>query len=345
MAKEKNTGVDYTAELNKLKIHGPQRLYLLWGEEDYLRERFVETLRSIVLADGEDDFNYRRMDGKNTELRDIEEAVNSVPFMGDRSFVELRDLDINSLRDSKAERMKAIIEDIPDYCTVVLVQDINYVPDGRLGFIKALKKQAQVLEFTAQGTTAVVNWIGRRFKDLGKSISRGDAEYLIFVSGSLMNQLIPEIEKLSGYVKGDTVTKKDIDAVAIKLPEASVFEMTDCLSAKNYDGAAKIMSELLLSREHPIKLLAVISNQMRRLYAAKVIAPDGRGDVSELCALSGIKPGFMADKLINSARRLDLKWLEFACEMCAEYDYKMKSQPVDDEELLKELLARLAVGK
>ena len=129
MAKAKNTGVDYTAELNKLKIHGPQRLYMLWGEEDYLRERFVEALRLAVLADGEDDFNYKRMDGRKTDLRDIEEAINSVPFMGDRSFIELRDLDINGLKDDKAERMKAILEDIPDYCTVALVQELLEHPE------------------------------------------------------------------------------------------------------------------------------------------------------------------------------------------------------------------------
>ena len=344
MAKQKNTGADYAAELNKLKIHGPGRLYLLWGEEDYLRERFIESLREMVLGEGEDDFNYKRMDGRNTDVRDIEEAVNSMPFMGERSFVELRDLDINSCREETAERLKALIEDIPDYCTLVLVQDIGYVPDGRMGLVRALKKHAECLEFVAQGQTAIVRWIGRRFKELGKDISRADAEYLIFVSGSLMNQLIPEIEKLSGYVKGELVTRKDIDAVAIRLPEASVFEMTDCLAAGNYDGAAKIMSELLLSREAPIKLVAMIAMQYRRMYGAKLVAPNGKGNIDELCAVTGVKPGFMAEKLINSVRKVQLEQLIFACKLCAEYDYKMKSSSTDDEELLKELLARLAVG-
>ena len=120
--------------------------------------------------------------------------------------------------------------------------------------------------------------------------------------------------------------------------------MTDCLSARNYDGAAKIMAELLLSRESPIKLIAIISQQMRRLYAAKLVAPQGRGSADELCALCGIKQSFAAERLLNSARRLDLNWLGFACACCAEYDYKMKSSSADDEELLKELLARLAIG-
>ncbi|MGE4354269.1 MAG: DNA polymerase III subunit delta [Oscillospiraceae bacterium] len=344
MAKQKNTGIDYGAERNKLKIHGPGRLYVLWGEEDYLRERFLDELKAICLRGGAEDFNYKRFDGRKTELRDLEEAVNSMPFMGERCFVEVRDYDINACKDAEQEKLKEILEDIPDYCTLVFVQDIGYVPDGRLGFIKAMKKTGAFLEFSAQGQTAIVRWIGRRFKELGKDISLKDAEYLIFTSGSLMNQLIPEIEKLSSYVEGNTVTRRDIDAVAIKLPEASVFEMTDCLTRRDYDGAARIMAELLRSRESPIKLIAIIGNQMRRLYAAKLVSPKGRGGTDELCALCGIRQAFAAERLIASARKFELKWLAFACELCAEYDYKMKSSGVDDSELLKELLARLAIG-
>lgn len=344
MAKQKNTGADYAAELNKLKLHGPGRLYLLWGEEDYLRERFLEKLHDTVLDGGADDFNYKRLDGRKADLRDIEEAVNSMPFMGERCFVELRDLDINACKDEQSARLKDLLETIPETTTVALVQDIGYVPDGRLGLVKAIKKQGEAIEFAAQGQTAIVRWIGRRFQELGKNISRQDAEYLIFTSGSLMNQLIPEIEKLAGYVSGETVTRRDIDAVAIKLPEASVFEMTDCLTARDYNGAAKIMAGLLLSRESPIKLIAIISQQFRRLYAAKLIAPQGRGSTEELCSLCGIKQNFVADRLIGSARKLDLSWLSLACALCAEYDYKMKSSSADDEDLLKELLARLAVG-
>ena len=344
MAKQKNTGIDYGAEISKLKIHGPHRLYMLWGDEDYLRERFLDDLKSLCLGNGSDDFNYKRFDGRKTELRDIEEAVNSVPFMGERCLVELRDYDINACKDDAQKQLKEIFEDIPKYCTLVLVQEVGYVPDGRLSIVKALKKEGDVLEFAAQEQTAIVRWIARRFKELGKEISRQDAEYLIFISGSLMNQIIPEIEKLSNYVKGSVVKKRDIDAVAIKLPEASVFDMTDCLTRRDYDSAAQIMAELLRSRESPIKLISIISNQMRRLYAAKLVSPFGRGGGPELCEISGIKQTFVADRLISSAQKFELKWIAFACEICAEYDYKMKSSGTDDEQLLKELLARLAIG-
>ena len=119
--------------------------------------------------------------------------------------------------------------------------------------------------------------------------------------------------------------------------------MTDCLTKRDYDGAARLMAQLLFSRESPIKLIAIISQQMRRLYAAKLAAPQGKGGTAELAGLLGVKD-FFAEKLIASARGFTLERLALACELCAEYDYRMKSTAADDEELLKELLARLSIG-
>ena len=48
--------------------------------EDYLREAFLGELKSLCLPDGEDDFSYRRLDGRSLELRQLEEAVNAMPL-------------------------------------------------------------------------------------------------------------------------------------------------------------------------------------------------------------------------------------------------------------------------
>ena len=110
----------------------------------------------------------------------------------------------------------------------------------------------------------------RRCEAGGKRIDRAAAEHLIFCSGALMNRLIPEIDKLTSYARGETITREDIDAVIQRLPEADVFHMTDCLSRREFDAAAATMGELLQMREHPIMLLALIGQQMRRLYAARL---------------------------------------------------------------------------
>ena len=49
-AKEENK-VNYNAEVRVLKEQGPERLYFLWGPEDYLREQFLLTLKKRCLPE------------------------------------------------------------------------------------------------------------------------------------------------------------------------------------------------------------------------------------------------------------------------------------------------------
>ncbi|MFB0919554.1 MAG: DNA polymerase III subunit delta [Oscillospiraceae bacterium] len=344
MAKnDKDKKTDYGAVLRELREKGPERLYLLWGAEDYLRESFFDEIKKLCLEGGSADFNHHRLQGSPLNMQKLSEAVDAVPFMGERTLIEVRDFEINSVKEEDSERLRSIVSDLPNYSTVALLLPIGYEPDGRLTAVKTIKKLGSAIEFTTQPQSLLINWITRRFSALGKNIGRAECEKLIFTSGELMTRLIPEIDKIAGYSKSDTVTSADIERTAQRIPEASVFEMTDRLSEKDYDRAAYLMAELLASGEHPIKILAMIGFQMRRLYAARVALDKGLGRdfVMQSC---GIGYSFLADKLLKSAAGFNTAQLKRAVELCAECDYRMKSSSEDDEDILKELLLRVAVG-
>jgi DNA polymerase-3 subunit delta len=158
-----------------------------------------------------------------------------------------------------------------------------------------------------------------------------------------MTTLIPEIDKLAAFASSDRVTKREIDAAASRIPEADVFEMADRLSSRDFDAAAKLLSGLLQMREHPIKILAMIGQQMRRLYAARLSIDEGLGKayVADVCS---IKYDFIANKLLTGAKGFSLEQLGSFVALCAEYDYAMKSSAADGAELLKELLIDMALG-
>lgn len=335
---------DYSAVSRELKENGPERLYLLWGAEDYLRGKFYEEIKKLCLAGGSEDFNRHILTGSPLDMRALREAVDSVPFMGEKTLIEVRDFEINSVKDDDSEKLKNIVSDIPDYATVVFLLPIGYEPDGRFAAIKTIKKIGKAIEFTTQPESLLVNWMQQRFAALGKHIGRAECEKLIFTSGEQMTRLIPEIEKIAGYVREDTVKASDIALLASRIPEASVFEMTDRLSEKNFNAAAELMSELLQSGEHPIKVLAMIGLQMRRLFTARV-ALDERLGKEFVMKSTGISYPFLAEKLINSAKGFATSQLKYAVELCAESDYRMKSSSDDDEDILKELLLRIAVGE
>jgi DNA polymerase-3 subunit delta len=266
-----------------------------------------------------------------------------MPFMTERTFVELRDVDINKLSD--ADACMKIICDIPDYCTVVFVQNAEFDPDGRLRFVKTLRSEGREIKFTPQSQGMLTDWIARRFAAAGKGIELSAAQRLIFISGDLMSRLIPEIEKIAAYAKGDKVTQDDVEAVANHIPEAVVFEMTELIAHKKNNSALSVLSELLSDKNNePIMMLAVLGKQMRQLYAARLALDKNLGTkyVMEACT---IKYDYIASKLISAARGFTLPQLKRAVELCCETDYRMKSSGVDERELLKEVVLRIAAGE
>ena len=87
---KKETPLDYGALVKNLRDKGPEKLYLLWGEEDYLLADFVSRLRAVCVGAEGDEFNAKRIDSPAPAANDIAEALDAMPFFGDRTFVELR---------------------------------------------------------------------------------------------------------------------------------------------------------------------------------------------------------------------------------------------------------------
>ncbi|MBR1659494.1 MAG: DNA polymerase III subunit delta [Oscillospiraceae bacterium] len=344
MAKQTKPKFNYAAEIRALREHGPERLYLLYGPEEYLRERFAEALRKECVPE-DNEFSVRRLNGPALDFNELGEAVNAMPFFTERTYVEVRDFDLNRCRDADWERLRALLSDIPDWCTVAFVQSEHSAPDGRLAAVKGVKKLGKALEFTEQEAGALVSWIAGRCKALGKTISRADAEYLIFLSGTRMQRLIPEIEKAAAFSAGNAVTRTDIDATVDRQPEADVFAMTDAIARRRFDEAAGVLADLLGNKDnHPIMLTALIGQQLRRMYACRAGQEAGRsrGEIMELCSL---RYDFLYDRLSNAAKPYSAAQLGKLTSLCAEYDYRMKSSGTDPALLLRELFARIAAGE
>lgn len=346
MAKKNNfrkEKMDFNQELRLLRQRGPERLYLLSGPEDYLREYYLSELKQLCLPEGEDSFSYRRLDGPEIDLTALREAIDAMPFLSERSFVELRGPELGKQKDP--ETMLKLLTDLPDNCTVALVIGSSQELDGRLKLVKGLRAAARALEFTSQSQSALTGWIGRRFAAAGKSIDLEAAQQLIFISGDLMNRLIPEIDKIAGYAKGDRVTLEDVNAVADRIPEAVVFDLTDAVAQREYNNALGILAELLNDKHNePIPMLAMLGMQMQRLYAARLAVEKELGTkyVMEVCDLSH---DFIARRLIQSARGFTLGQLRRGVELCAEADYRMKSTGEDDAGIFEETVLRIAAGE
>ena len=333
-----------------LKAGTPKRAYLFYGEEAFLRDYYLDRLKEAVLPAGLEDFNLHTARGKECSIDWIEQAVDCLPMMSQRTLVAVTDFDLFSQGDKGRDRLMALLSALPDYCTLVFVYDlISPRLDGRSKLLALLKKLGGVVNFQRQDEEQLTGWICRQFKKAGKSIDTRDAGYLVFLCGDLMHDLASEIGKIAAYCPHDRVTREDIDALAVPKVDAVMFKMTDALAAKDFDKAASVLADLLHNRESPVMILSVMGKYFRQLYTARLCLDGGKGK-AEFMDMWRMGGGYFMDqqaqRLLDAARRFSPAWCRYAVRRCAETDAAVKSAPRgQDGEVLTALLAELASGR
>ena len=328
-----------------LKSGEPARLYLFYGEEAYLRDYYLGELKNTLLPAGLEDFNLHAAEGKDCSVEWIEQAVDCLPMMSERTLVLVTDFDIFALADSQKEKLIALLDDLPDYCCLTFVYDLlPYKADGRSKLAAAFKNHGAIVNFQRQEQGDLTDWICRRFKATGHSIDTEDARYLIFLCGDLMNNLASEIGKIGAYASAQRVTRADIDAVAIPQIDAVVFQMTDALARKDFNKAASVLADLLHSQEPPIMILSVMGKYFRQLYTARLYLDNNRSR-TDFMALWNMKYSYQADKLMDAARKFSLVWCRHAVRRCAEVETDLKNNYGRESELLVSLLMELSAGR
>jgi len=321
--------------------------YIFYGEESYLREYYLGKLRETLVPPGSETFNCHALEGKDLTAEALTETAEAMPMMAERTLIVVTDWDIFKLAEGQRERLIALLEDLPPYCCVVFVYDtLEYKPNGQMKKLnKALEAHVEAVEFQAASSSDLLPWISRRFKALGKDIDRQTAEYLTFLCGGLMTGLLPEIEKIAAYAKGEKVTQADVDAVADPVLSAEVFKLSDAVLQGNYDQAASILGDLLKMQTEPIMILGALGSQLRRIWTARLALDEGK-DRYWLMDLWGMKKDYPAKLLLTAARRTTAEWCAQAVRLCQELDRRMKSERgVDSAGELKLLLVRLAAGR
>lgn len=340
--KQQSANQEYDALKAALRTGDPERLYLFHGEESYLREYYLGKLRDLLTDGPAAEFNTHKFDGRTLSIETLTDAIEALPMMAERSFVEVDDFDLFGTDESTREKLVALLNDLPEYVCLVFVFDtVPYKPDGRLRKLtNAIAENGRVVEFRAQNQRELSAWIARHFRAAGKTIAPKLAEYLIFLTDGTMTTLHSEIGKIIAFVTGDAISRSDIDMVVEKCLDAQVFDITDAMAKQDFDAALNKLHEVLALQSDPIRVLAAIGSNIRKMSAALTLSSAGKGP-DAIAALYTIKP-YAAQMTLQSARKFSRSWCDNAVVLCMQTDYQIKSSTDDPQRLLELLIVQLA---
>ena len=63
-----------------------KQVYLLYGEEGYLKKQYKDRFIKAMLPDG-DTMNYAYYEGKNTDVKEVIDLAETLPFFAERRLI------------------------------------------------------------------------------------------------------------------------------------------------------------------------------------------------------------------------------------------------------------------
>ena len=337
------------ADFRKEIKSAPAAGYLLFGEEDYLKNIGVDFARQTLCPDeGMRTFNEIILDALDFTPERLLEALGTLPMFADRKVVVLRGLNFTAMRQSDIDALCAVLEQLPsyDYNTLLIpvpADAINegYLPKKPSALLSKLSQSLRLVQYERCTPAKLAGWVARHFEHNGVAASPELCQEVIEVCGRGMHILAGEIDKISYYARahGRTVlTAQDISAAACVNVEFDAFAFANALSERNHALALSILSDMKFRRVEPTVILGEVISVSCAMLAIRRMASEGRTSVemSKALGMHEFRVGIYA----KSAARRTVEELQSMVAACAEADSALKLSPQSGYLILERLICR-----
>lgn len=314
---------------NDIKMGQLKNVYLLYGTEDYLKRQYRDKLKH-ALVEPDDTMNFSAYEGKDINPKELIDLSETLPFFKEKRMILVENSGFfkNSC-DDLAEYMSQVPEST---CFVFVEEEV----DKRSKLFKAASRAGSAVEFETPKEDMLVRWILGRIQREGKKITQSVMQLFLSKTGSDMENIDKELEKLICYTLDKTeISAADVEAICTGQTENKIFEMIDAISARNQKKALDLYYDLLALKETPMRILFLIARQFQNLFLIKSMSAKGYPAVS-IAKTAGM-PSFAVQKNLRQAGAFKINQLKDAIEDCGQAEEDVKTGRMADQ-LAVELL-------
>ena len=323
--------------LQDIKNQEYSQIYLLYGEEDYLRKQYRDKLKAALIDDG-DTMNNHYYEGKDTKIEEIIDLAETLPFFASRRVIVIEN---SGWFQKGGDKMAEYLPGLPDTSYFIFVETQT---DKRSKLYKAVNKLGRVSEFASQDEQTLKRWILGMLKKEGKNITALDLQFLLERMGTQMAHIKTEMEKLLCYTLEQTeITRADIEEICTKRVQNQIFDMINAIADRDQKKALQLYYDLLTLKEPPMRILALIGRQFNLLLQVKELKKKGySGQV--IATKTGLH-GFVVGKYEKQATKFKTAELREALEACVEADENVKTGKMNDVMSVEILICKYSAGE
>ena len=296
-------------------------VYLLYGEEEYLKKQYRDRLKSAIA--GDDTMNYSYYDSDNASVKDIIDVCETLPFFAQKRLVIMEN---TGFLKSSNDELADYIKHIPDYLVVVMVEkDV----DKRNKVYKAVDSVGYICEMKPQTTATLEKWIAGLLAKDNLKISREACDLILDKTGAGMDYIRQETEKLVSYCQDvDVVTVEDVEKVCATQTTSHIFDMISAIANKKQQQALDLYYDLLELKEPPMRILYLIVRQFNGILQVKDLMSRGISG-KEIASKIGAAP-FVVGKYQAQAKYFEMNTLLDALNECAKTEEAVKQGRLND---------------
>lgn len=308
-----------------------KQCYLLYGTEEYLKKLYKNKLKTGIIGD-EDTMNFTYFEGKSIEVPKVIEVAETMPFFAERRLILIQNSGLFKSQNDLADYIKTM----PEYCYFVFVES---EVDKRNRLYKAVKEVGVIAEMNGMDEKNLQMWIVSLLNRSQKKITKDTLTYFMNKSGSDMEGMVQEIEKLVCYAMDkDVITREDIDAVCVTQVSNQIFLMIDAIASRKQQQALDLYNDLLTLREKPLSILFLITRHFNILLQIKELSGQNRSEVAKKVGV----PPFAVQKYTSQAGNFTKQNLISNLKDCAEMEAQVKTGLLGEQMAVELLIVKFS---
>lgn len=320
--------------LEDIKKREFKSVYLLCGEEPYLRQLYKKKLKEAILPEG-DTMNLTVYSGKSIDPRAVIDQAETMPFFADKRLLLLEN---SGFFKSASAELSDYMKEIPESTCMVFVEE---EVDKRGKLFKAVKSAGRVVEFGRQDERSLMKWVLGNVKKENKQITESAMHLFLEKAGTDMGNIQMELEKLFCYTMDKAeIRPSDVEEICVTRTENKIFEMIRAISEKQQRKALDLYYDLLALKEPPMRILFLIARQFNQLLQVKELKGQGY-DANSMASKLKVQ-SFIVKNSLKQAEHFTYEELENAVRECVEVEEAVKTGRLNDQMSVEMLIVKFS---
>lgn len=316
-------------QLNQdMKNHDFKSMYLLYGEEAFLKKSYKNRMKEAII--GDDTMNFHYFEGKGLDVAELISLADTMPFFQERRLILVED---SGFFKSPSEELVSYLPDMPSTTCLIFVEA---EVDKRSRMFKKVKELGYAAEMGRQDVKSLARWAGGILAKDGKKITGNTMELFLSKTGDDMEHIKTELDKLISF-SGDReiITGEDVEAVCSVRVVNKIFDMVSAIVNRQTKRAMEYYEDLLALKEPPMRILFLIARQFNQILQVKELMAKGM-DKGTIASRLKIQP-FVAGKVMPQARQFSQEQILEYVNLCVDAEESVKKGRLQDR-LAVELL-------